>query len=78
MSFELHSKEILPRHAVIIGDERVARGSGKSHRAYLSRQLDRQPANSPWRARRTSIEQCKRHAPRSPPGAHCRPTSGAI
>jgi aldehyde dehydrogenase (NAD+) len=31
MSFELHSKEILPRHAVIVGDERMERGSGKLH-----------------------------------------------
>jgi aldehyde dehydrogenase (NAD+) len=32
MSFELRSMEILPRHALIIGDERAARGSGKMHR----------------------------------------------
>jgi hypothetical protein len=32
MSFELHSKEILPCHPVIIGDEPMERGSGTLHR----------------------------------------------
>jgi aldehyde dehydrogenase (NAD+) len=32
MSFELHSTEILPRHAVIIGGECLKHGSGKLHR----------------------------------------------
>ncbi|MGO9932587.1 MAG: aldehyde dehydrogenase family protein [Steroidobacteraceae bacterium] len=31
MSFGLRSKDILPRHAVIIGDQRIERGSGKPH-----------------------------------------------